>query len=275
MVIKGRMRLFSKRRVIAAVVTVVVLGGGAAGFELTRPSPRPHCAVPRIGTKGEFTFDPEQTQNASIVAAVGTRLGLPDHGVTIALAASLGETQLRNLSHGDRDSVGLFQQRPSQGWGTAAQVMNPTYATTAFYEHLAKVPGWQSMAVTEAAQRVQHSATPNAYATWESRARALAQAFTGEIPAGVSCALPFFEGPPPRARTLGDIAASQFGPRVLGVTLPANVGWRVAVWTVAHAYRYHIESVSFGGRTWTRRSGRWIASSSARLVVEVTQRTNG
>jgi len=270
------MRLISNRNaVVGSVVLVVVVIASVLTFELTRSPVAPHCTVPRVGVKGVFKFDPEQTQDASIIAAVGTHLGLRDHGVTIALAASLGETQLRNLNHGDRDSLGLFQQRPSQGWGTPAQIMDPTYAATAFYGHLVKLPGWESMPVTEAVQRIQLSATPNAYAVWESRARALAQAFTGEIPAGVSCVLRFFEGPPPRARTLRDIAASQFGPRVLGADLPTNLGWRVATWTVAHAYRYHIESVTFDGRRWSRRSGRWTASSVKRSVVEFTQATSG
>jgi hypothetical protein len=267
--------LTKKRGVIGAAIVVVAAISVIVAIRLTRAPQPPQCSVPRIDGKGVYKFDPEQSQDASIVAAVGTRLGLPDHAVTIALAATLGETQLRNLSHGDLDSLGMFQQRPSQGWGTPAQVMDPVYATTAFYQHLLKVPGWQTMAVTEAAQRVQHSATPTAYAVWESRARALAQAFTGEIPAGVSCALRFFEGPPPRARTLGDVAAMQFGPRVLGVELATNLGWRVATWTVAHAYRYHIEAVSFDGRRWTRPSARWTRISNRRSVVEVTQKTVG
>jgi hypothetical protein len=261
--------------VVASVCIAVVAVAGLVAFKLTRSPGPPRCAVPRIGGKGVYTFDPEQTQDASIIAAVGTHLGLPDHGVTIALAASLGETQLRNLNHGDLDSLGLFQQRPSQGWGTPAQIMDPMYATTAFYQHLMKLPGWQSMAVTDAVQKIQRSATPKVYAVWESRARALAQAFTGEIPAGVSCALRFFEGPPPRAATLADVAAVQFGPPVLGVDLPTNLGWRVATWTVAHAYRYHIESVSFDGRIWTRRSARWGRFSTRKRVVQVTQKTVG
>jgi hypothetical protein len=264
------MRLPSKRWFAGAAAVIVV--GAAAAVALHGPPPPPQCSVPRIDGSGKaYSFDPEQTQDASIIAAVGYRLGLPDHAVTIALAAALAETQLRNLNHGDLDSLGLFQQRPSQGWGTPAQVMDPGHATVAFYQHLVKIPGWSSMAVTEAAQRVQHSATPTAYALWESRARSLAQAFTGEIPAGLACALRFFEGPSPRPETLGQIATLQFGSKVLGDDLSSNVGWRVAAWTVGHAYRYHIESVTFDGRMWTRRSGRWQRVAVARAVVEVRQ----
>src|SRR5207248_398692 len=119
------MRFVSKRNaVVGSAVLALVVTAGMVTFALTRVPAPPRCAVPRIGTEGVFTFDPEQTQDASIIASVGTRLGVPDHGVTIALAASLAETQLRDLNHGDRDSLGLFQQRPSQGWGTPAQIMD-------------------------------------------------------------------------------------------------------------------------------------------------------
>lgn len=267
------MRSPSKKWIAAGAVAIVVAAAAVvAGIVPHGAPPPPRCSVPRIDGSGlAYSFDPEQTQNASIIAALGYQLGLPDHAVTIALAAALAETQLRNLNHGDLDSLGLFQQRPSQGWGTPAQVMDPAYATTAFYQHLVKVPGWPSMAVTEAAQRVQHSATPTAYALWESRARSLAQALTGEIPAGLACTLRFFEGPPPSPETLGQIASVQFGSKVLGADVSSNVGWRVATWTVGHAYRYHIESVTFDGRLWTRRTGRWQRISVARPVVEVVQ----
>src|SRR5262249_15352840 len=115
------------------------------------------------------------------------RLALPDHAVTIALATALQESQLHNLSYGDRDSLGLFQQRPSQGWGSAAQVMQPDYAAGAFFTALERVQGWQTMSVTAAAQAVQHSDAPDAYATWEPLARTLAIAATGERPAALAC----------------------------------------------------------------------------------------
>jgi hypothetical protein len=83
------------------------------------------------------------------------------------------ESGLRNLDFGDRDSLGLFQQRPSQGWGTPAQILDPTYAATKFYQKLIAVPGWRQLPLTVAAQRVQVSAYPDAYAKWEPDARAV------------------------------------------------------------------------------------------------------
>jgi LysM repeat protein len=121
--------------------------------------------------------------NVSLIIAVGRSRGVPPYGLVIALAAAMQESGLENLTYGDRDSVGLFQQRPSVGWGTVTQLENPTYAAELFFggpsnpnkgrtRGLLDIPGWQSMTVTEAAQAVQVSATPNAYAKWESDARA-------------------------------------------------------------------------------------------------------
>ena len=111
----------------------------------------------------------------------GRRRGVPDRGIVVALAAAMQESGLRNLSYGDRDSVGMFQQRPSTGWGSAAQLQNPTYATELFFggpsnpnagrtRGLLDIRGWQSMTIAQAAQAVQISAYPNAYAKWETSA---------------------------------------------------------------------------------------------------------
>jgi hypothetical protein len=182
---------------------------------------------------------------------------MPDHAVTVALAASLQETQLRNLPYGDLDSLGLFQQRPSQGWGTPAQIMDPSYSASAFYDHLVQVSGWQTIAVTEAAQLVQHSATPTAYAQWENEARSLARALTGEMTAGLSCHLDGFGGAAPAPSALAQAASTEMGAQLLGVPVSIKTGWQVATWAVAHAYQYHLHSVSFGGMTWTAASGTW------------------
>jgi hypothetical protein len=120
-----------------------------------------------------------QLANARIIAQVGASMGVPMPGETIAIATALQESGLQNLDHGDRDSLGLFQQRPSQGWGTPAEIMNPTYAATQFYTHLLQVPGWRTMPTTQAAQAVQRSGFPDAYAKWEQQAQALAAEFTG------------------------------------------------------------------------------------------------
>ena len=119
---------------------------------------------------------PAQVQNATEIAKVAVERGLPPHAVTVALATALQESNLLNLNYGDRDSLGLFQQRPSTGWGTPAQVMNPHYAAGKFFDALVQVPNWQNLPVTVAAQTVQVSAFPDAYAKWQPLATSLAQA---------------------------------------------------------------------------------------------------
>ncbi|WJY50068.1 C40 family peptidase [Streptomyces chengbuensis] len=128
----------------------------------------------------------EQIPNAKTIQATGVAMKVPTRGQVVALATALQESGLRNLDYGDRDSLGLFQQRPSQGWGTAQQVRDPVHAATRFYEALLKVPGWQSMTVTQAAQAVQKSGFPDAYAKWEPLATALQKAIATSLSAGSS-----------------------------------------------------------------------------------------
>ncbi|MEU9397076.1 C40 family peptidase [Streptomyces sp. NPDC048324] len=118
----------------------------------------------------------EQIPNAKTIQATGVAMNIPARGQIVALATALQESGLRNLTYGDRDSLGLFQQRPSQGWGTANEILDPVHASTMFYEALEKVSGWQSLSVTQAAQAVQKSGFPEAYAKWEPLATALQKA---------------------------------------------------------------------------------------------------
>jgi hypothetical protein len=166
----------------AIAVALLALGTGIVMGRTHAPVPPGGCSFGSTVTTTQYSITPDQAQNAAIIAAVALRKGMPDHAVTVALATALQESQLRNLSYGDMDSIGLFQQRPSQGWGTSAQIMDPNYSASSFYDHLVQMTGWQTMPVTEAAQLVQHSATPDAYATWETEARALARALTGDFP---------------------------------------------------------------------------------------------
>lgn len=133
------------------------------------------------GAKGTVSVpgldDPaEQLPNAKTIQATGVAMNIPVRGQVVALATALQESGLRNLTYGDRDSLGLFQQRPSQGWGTANEILDPVYASTKFYEALEKVSGWQSLSITQAAQAVQRSGFRDAYAKWEPLASALQQA---------------------------------------------------------------------------------------------------
>ena len=109
----------------------------------------------------------EQRGNAAIIVQVGRQMGVPERGQWVALATAMQESGLRNINYGDRDSLGLFQQRPSQGWGSPAQVTDPVYAAMQFYTRLLAVPGWTEMPLWKAAQTVQRSAFPTAYSKWE------------------------------------------------------------------------------------------------------------
>lgn len=242
------------RRVLVAAVTII-------GFSVLPSCGRGTASSSCTATAAEGTarLAPDQAINATTIAAVANRLGLPDHAVTIALAAALQESKLRNLSSGDRDSVGLFQQRPSQGWGPRARLLDPVFATRAFFSGLAKVDGWETMAVTEAAQQVQRSAGPTAYAAWEPEARILARALTGEVASGFSCRL---------ARTgtsagLATAIAAELGPPAAGVEVTTARGWLVSAWLVGHASRYPIGTVAFSGQRWSATSGQWAADPGA------------
>jgi len=247
------------RWLVGGVATALVAGVVAAGaglFEWSRPDQflQPDGCV-LTGLDLSVDLDPAQAGNAVTIAAVAAREGLPPHAVTIALATALQESKLRNLDYGDRDSVGLFQQRPSQGWGTPEQILEPRYAATKFYRALARVRGWQTLPVADAAQRVQRSADGSAYAQWEQQARAMAVATTGQSAAGVACTYRQPAGDPAK---LAAQVQTDFGPHVLDrpVSPPAR-GWAVAGYLVAHAPRYRVTQVTYLGRTWSASSGRW------------------
>src|SRR5581483_9748328 len=164
----------SRRRLLVIVSLTVVLVVGMAELignrSATSATPRPECSS---GAAGTADVSPTQAANAATITSVATRRGLPVQAATIALATAFQESDLENVSYGDRDSLGLFQQRPSQGWGTQSEVMDPVHASNAFYDALTQVPDYGSMPVTNAAQAVQRSAFPDAYARHEARARAL------------------------------------------------------------------------------------------------------
>lgn len=221
------------------------------GPTLTRS---PSCSV--ATPAGRLRLDLAQAANAVTIAAVGRQMGVVDGAVTVAYVASLQESKLRNLPYGDLDSLGLFQQRPSQGWGTPAQLVDPRYAASAFYRALMKVPGWEAMPVGDAAQAVQRSNGPDAYASWEHQGRMLAEALTGQDGAAFTCqyeaAAPGAEGAP-----LDEGVAAELGRGALDSAVAAPQGWATAAWLVGHAHDYAITAVTFLGQRWTSASGKW------------------
>jgi hypothetical protein len=254
------------KRVAVVVVPIgLVVGGVAYGVAHHGHGKDSHvgeCRT-RVGTLTVVLSD-AQARNASLISAISVQRGMPAHAATIALATALQESKLYNLHGGDRDSLGLFQQRSSQGWGTPAEILDPVHSTNSFYDALSRVPGYEALPVTVAAQRVQHSAYPSAYAVYENDARALASALTGYSPAAFTCDLPDPSGTPaPAARRAAAIRQQldvAFGPAAVGVGPSARIevtagssarGWALASYLVSHATQLGLHTVSYDGRTWS------------------------
>ncbi|MEW2413868.1 hypothetical protein AB0953_09095 [Streptomyces sp. NPDC046866] len=264
------------------VVQFNSLGGGGA----------PHCTafdtagnVADRGARQSYDMTPEQAANAATIAAVGVAKGLPDRAVTIALATAMQESALRNLDHGDRDSLGLFQQRPSQGWGTPEQIMDPVYSAGIFYDRLVEIKGYSRLPLTEAAQRVQLSGFPQAYAKHEPDATVLTAAFAGGGELTCGGPAPTTPGDPEKVRgelkrifaknalhttpaAPGGAADGGRGIKESEVTVveksgggePAERGSRaIAGWAVANARGLGIARVSYNQRGWVagEAKGQW------------------
>ncbi|MEV0262707.1 hypothetical protein AB0I49_15345 [Streptomyces sp. NPDC050617] len=258
-------------RLAAACAVLLALIGYLIAHFMTAGPGAPRCTAASGGK--DFSLDPEQAANAATIEAVGSARRLPERAVTIALATAMQESGLRNIKHGDRDSVGLFQQRPSQGWGTARQITDPVYSAGKFYDDLVDVDGYERLPLTVAAQAVQHSAFPEAYEKHAADATLLAAALTGRPAASFTCTTSPSDGRPGSATAVRAKLRTDFGTGlrpVLGagsgraahtVTVPVKGGGasgesqrrglELARWAVAHAEELRIASVSFGGREWT------------------------
>lgn len=274
-----------RRRAFRLLATVLVLAVGYAGWLGVRglfTSPvSPTCTANVTGGAAEVS--PEQAGNAAVIAGVAVKRKLPMRAAVIAVATSMQESKLRNLRFGDRDSLGLFQQRPSQGWGTAEQILDPVHASGAFYDRLVKVKNWQTRPLTEVAQDVQRSAAPTAYAQHEGEALALASALTGTAAASLVCRLGDAQAPGSATATVAALAAE------LGITgkaaearvvVPADGtdDWAVAAWAVARADALGITEVHVGARGWSRSDPEQWATSTAAVpgagqvvIVHATQ----
>ncbi len=283
------------RRLVAVLVVSALAFGGAAAFVTWHDGSLPPFLPPveecQARVDGHLVeLDLEQSGNAALIAALSVRRGMPARAATIALAAAYQESDLRNLEYGDRDSLGLFQQRPSQGWGTRAEILDPYHAINAFYDALDRVDGYTSLPVTEAAQEVQRSGFPGAYADHEEDARVLASALTGNSRAAFWCTVDDDRGGEPTtlddagltaraaavradlARTFGDLPLGGFAPggvsdghmtgsahyegRAIDVfvrpvsTANKHRGWAIASYLVGQADRLDISTVIFDDRIW-------------------------
>jgi hypothetical protein len=281
------------RPLLAVVVVLAVAAGVGFLWRLgAGPLPDPDGCVAEVeGERVELTTT--QAMNAATIAAEAVRRDLPARAVSIALATAFQESKLRNLDHGDRDSLGLFQQRPSQGWGTPEQIMDPVYAAGAFYDALVEIDGYQDMRITEAAQAVQRSGFPEAYEDHAPGARILASALTGWSPGTFTCVAATADvavqssgptGLTPRAERVRERLERAYGEQSLGGFDPDGVtsghmegsahydgraidvfvrpvndenrrlGWAMAHFLVAHAAELDVDHVIFDAKIWS--SGR-------------------
>ncbi|RAY14476.1 hypothetical protein DPM19_16115 [Actinomadura craniellae] len=259
------------------MVVVLVLGlGGYALYSYARPYLHgSNCEV--RGVDGVMPLDLEQAANSGTIAAVAHRKNLPERAVVIAYATAIQESHIRNLPGGDRDSVGIFQQRPSQGWGRIDQLRDPVYSTSKFYDSLVKVKDYLDRDLHDAAQRVQRSADGRAYAPHEGKAKIIAEGYTGRRPAAVRCWFtPRKRTEPRRAEAVRELR------RAFGSRLPATggtvrvphtrAGWAVASWAVSHAQAFGLTEIQYAGKHWRADHGHdgWTDHSDApadRVVI--------
>jgi len=264
--------------ITAFVVLVMALAGVTGVRALLDHVNPPACWT--TSTSARVEVSPEQAGNAAIISAVALRRGLSTRAVTIAIATALQESKLRNLRFGDRDSIGLFQQRPSQGWGTVEQILDPVYASNAFYDKLVKVKDYLTRPLTEVAQDVQRSGAPTAYAQHEDEAQALAAALTGAAPATLVCRLdaPAVPANPADVRAalkaefgLDAKAPDPGSPSVVTVSADGAMAWAVGSWAVARADQLGLESVTVLDRTWrSDRSAAWVPQPTPHSGVQLS-----
>ena len=285
-----RRRSRRRRLSVLTVIAVLLAVAGFAAYKAYQHYVVQLLTVPgcQAGTgNNAIPLDFGQTADAATIAGVAVRERLPPQALAIAYATALQESKLENPSNGDLDSVGIFQQRPSEGWGSHAQLQDPAYAAAAFFGALVKVPDYTTIPVYQAAQDVQRSADGYAYEQYAQTGAALAADFT-TAPHAVTC----WYNPPTQASSLGvstklDLKAAsksltdafgQLGPgnavRAISTArsgasgtfrVTAASGWAVANWLVGNAGNYGITQVRYAGYQWTAglTETSWQADSTA------------
>ena len=262
---------------VTALVAVLIVALAVVWVPRLWRTAKSHLTADVCTVQG-YDLDPDQASVAATMIGEVTqfRIPLPFRASVLVLMAGLQESKLTNLApgDGDRDSVGVLQQRPSQGWGggKASTLTDVGEATREFLEALVKVQNWQTMAPADAIQAVQISADGSAYAQHQSEATALATALQGREAAGISCS---FDKP---TEVAPSATVAQQARKQLGITTPTADGpavrvpgahWQTVAWFVANADRLGIEQVDYAGHTWTRTGG-WKTSRAASAAVVAT-----
>ena len=256
-------------RAIAWTLAVLLVLGGVAygawrGYDwVTSQVVRERCWVPVEGAD-DLALTWEQSRNAAIITAVSYQQGLSEQAAVIALATAWQESGLRNINYGDRDSLGLFQQRPSYGWGTEEEIMDPWYSSRRFYEELVKFPDWETTDVNDIAQKVQRSGHPEAYRKHETNARALAGALRGSAPESLGCV--DRDDVPGNPHAFEQVVAQVPGvtSAVEGTVATLTSADPAALWAATHLALANtreagIVSATIGDRAWvqSRNRGQW------------------
>ena len=254
------------RLTLVLLVAVVVLGAGVYVTFRHVPTILGETGCTAGSGHTAVALDSQQAQIAATIAGVAHQRGMPSRALTVAYATAMQETHLHDPHYGDLDSVGVFQQRPSEGWGPASKLIDPVYASTRFFRALAQVPGYRRMPVYKAAQAVQHSADGYAYEQYQEMAAHLTTAFAG-APRAVWCWPAAGKGkaqlvPARRAivKAFGPLTASRSAstrdaPSLLVQAPQPSLGWAVAAWLVTHAGKYRLHDVRYAGFRWPAPSG--------------------
>jgi hypothetical protein len=244
--------------VLAVVIGMIVVGAIIwAGYNKVPLPVEDRCQA--TAANKLTAIDPEQARNAAIISGMSIKRGLVPRAASIALATAYQESDIRNLDYGHADSIGLFQQRPSKGWGTIEQIMDPWYSTRSFYRAMERIKHWQTKDINDVAQAVQRSAYPEAYRKHVDRARTLASSLTGESPATFTCVVAHPKPADPAAmqafltKTLGNtVAITATDTGLTATTTDSRVAWAVAHEAIAVAGEYGLSSVGVGAASWTR-----------------------
>ncbi|GAB3688945.1 heavy metal transporter [Nocardiopsis oceani] len=229
----------------------------------TRDEPEPGCRLSL--SDGRYDMEVSQAVNAATVGGVAFSRNMPEEAVTVAYATVWQESTFYNVQHGDRDSLGLFQQRPSQEWGEPEEILDPVLSSRAFYDELAEVSGWEELPVYEAAQRVQRSAHGFAYDQHEDLSARMAETLSGRKGPAVTCWFASDDVTEFQASDADTAGALDELTRVFGTdpaTLPTDdppqtgdLGWAMALWSVVHAEEYGLTSVTYDGQQWQASNG--------------------
>jgi hypothetical protein len=271
--------------IVLTVIVVLIAAGGYAAYTTYERYVQRLLTIPgcQAGTGANaIGLDFGQAADAAVIAGVAARDHLSGKALTIAYATAMQESKLENLNYGDRDSVGIFQQRPSQGWGTTAELEDPAYAAGAFFGALTKIPHYAKLPVAQAAQDVQRSADGSAYEQYAQTGAALTTDFTA-APHAVTCwyqpaaktaaganlsgamrGLADAFGQPGAGHAVDTVSRVRSSDSAL-ISAASRSGWTVASWLVTRASSFGITQVSYRGYRWTAGLGEtsWQADPAA------------